>query len=277
MSRIVRAACVQITATPDVAANLAMIEPMLAEARKNGAQLIALPENCTALGAHVVGQAPRPADPEAEGAMPFFAAQAKKLDAWILAGSLTVRRDDGKNYNRSCLFGPQGDVAAHYDKIHLFDAVLASGEQYRESEKVAPGGRAVLADTPLAKIGMTICYDLRFGHLYRDLAKAGAEIIAVPAAFTVPTGQAHWHVLLRARAIETGCYILAPGQCGTHEANRKTFGHSLIVDPWGAIIAEAGDNPAIIYADLDLDEVARVRQMLPSLKHDRDYAGVSGG
>lgn len=267
-----RAACLQINSHADIAANLAMLEPLLTAAAKQGAELIALPENATFIGGddalkrrHALAENEHPA-------LPFFAAQAKKLKIWLLGGSLTIKRADGMHLNRSYLFAPDGGIAASYDKIHLFDASLSGGETYRESDLVAPGSQAVLTKTPFGAVGLTICYDVRFAQLYRALAQAGAVIITVPAAFTVPTGQAHWHSLLRARAIETGCFILAPAQCGTHAGGRRTFGHSLIIDPWGSSMAEAGDEPTIIYADLNLADVARVRQMLPSLQHDRVFA-----
>lgn len=273
MSRTIRTACIQLNSGPDVAANLAAIAPTLAEAKAQGAELIALPENATLMGGDAAIRKAQSYNEDSHPAIPFFSAQAKNLAVWILCGSLSVKRADGKSDNRALLFAPNGATVAFYNKIHLFDAALGQGEDYHESARVAPGGCAVLAATPLAKIGLTICYDLRFAKLYRDLAKAGAEIITIPAAFTVPTGQAHWHCLLRARAIETGCFILAPAQCGTHAGGRKTYGHSLMIDPWGAVMAEAGgDLPQTIYADLNLDDVARVRQMLPSLQHDRDYA-----
>jgi deaminated glutathione amidase len=267
-----RVACVQTTASADMEANLAALPPLLAAAQAKGAQLIALPENVSCMVAkdaeRLAGAYPAANHP----ALPFFAQQAKQLEVWLLCGSLWIAREDGKIFNRSYLFAPDGSIAAHYDKIHLFDATLSSGEHYRESERVAPGDRAVLVPTPFGQLGLTICYDVRFGKLYRELAMAGASLIAVPAAFTVPTGEAHWHSLLRARAIETGCFIIAPAQCGTHAGGRRTFGHSLIIDPWGTILAEADDAPTIIYADLALAEPNRVRQMLPSLQHERPYA-----
>lgn len=276
MTEMLRVACVQLNSQADIGANLVAIAPQLAEARANGATLITLPENATFIGGD---DAARRASALAEAehpAIPFLAAEAKKLDAWVLCGSLTIKRDDGKLNNRSYLFAPDGSIVARYNKIHLFDAQLAGGEHYRESDTVAPGDAAVLADTPFGGLGLTICYDMRFGVLYRDLAKAGAGIITAPAAFTVPTGQAHWHSLLRARAIESACFIVAPAQCGTHAGGRRTFGHSLIVDPWGAILAEGGDVPTIIYADLNLADISRVRQMLPSLRHDRPYQPPRG-
>lgn len=272
MLQSVRVACIQLTSGPDIAANLALIAPQLAAARQQGATLIALPENTVCMAGDDATRRAA-AHPEAQHpALPFFAAQAQQLAAWILAGSLWIKREDGKHYNRSYLFAPNGSVAATYDKIHLFDATLAKGEHYRESDTVAPGNRAVLAETPFGRIGLTICYDLRFGKLYRDLAQAGASMMTVPAAFTVPTGEAHWHSLLRARAIENACFVIAPAQCGTHAGGRRTFGHSLIIDPWGTILAEAGDTPTIITAELNLADIDRVRQMLPSLRHDRIYA-----
>jgi len=271
MTDLLRVACIQLNSQADIAANLATIVPQLAEARQQGATFITLPENACFIGGDDAQRRASALPEESHPAIPCFAAEAKRLQAWILCGSLTILRDDGKLNNRSYLFAPDGRIAARYNKIHLFDAQLAGGEHYRESDTVAPGDAAVLVDTPFGGLGLTICYDMRFGALYRDLAKAGAGIITAPAAFTVPTGQAHWHSLLRARAIESGCFIIAPAQCGTHAGGRRTFGHSLIVDPWGAILAEAGDVPTIIYADLNLADIGRVRQMLPSLRHDRPY------
>ena len=178
----------------------------------------------------------------------------------------------GKSYNRSLLIDDKGALVAHYDKIHLFDVQLAGGETYAESDRILPGAQAVLAPTPWGALGMTVCYDVRFPALYRVLAKAGAALISVPAAFTYTTGRAHWHVLLRARAIETGCFIIAPAQCGLHPGNRRTYGHSLIVAPWGEILAEASETETgIIHATLEMNKVADARGMVPSLRHDRDF------
>ena len=189
----------------------------------------------------------------------------------MLAGSLAVRLPDGRVANRSVLFDKEGRVAARYDKIHLFDVDLGNGESYRESATIAPGDRAVIAKTPWGPIGLTVCYDLRFPHLYRTLAQRGANFIAIPAAFTRTTGQAHWHVLQRARAIETGCYVFAPGQCGTHAEDRQTYGHSLIVDPWGAVLADGGEQVGIITARIDPAQVAAARRKIPALTHDRPF------
>jgi predicted amidohydrolase len=179
---------------------------------------------------------------------------------------------DTKTANRSFLIGPDGRIAARYDKIHLFDVNLPSGETYRESNTVAPGDDAVVANLPWARVGLSVCYDLRFPQLYRTLAKAGAEILTVPSAFTETTGKAHWHVLLRARAIENACFVMAPAQGGEHANGRRTYGHSLIVGPWGDIIAEGGIDPGIVAAELDLGEIAAARGRVPALNHDRPYS-----
>jgi predicted amidohydrolase len=206
-------------------------------------------------------------------ALPVFSALAKELNVWLLIGSLAIKVSDGKTANRSFLFAPDGGVAARYSKIHLFDVALASGEVYRESNTVAGGGEAVVADTALGAIGLTICYDVRFPQLYRRLAQKGAFLFTVPSAFTIPTGEAHWHVLLRARAIENGAFVIAPAQGGLHANGRKTYGHSLIVSPWGEVLAEAGTDPGVIVAEIDptLSELAR--EKVPNLQHDRAFTG----
>jgi predicted amidohydrolase len=190
---------------------------------------------------------------------------------WLLIGSLAIKVSDTKTANRSFLIDPKGRIAARYNKIHLFDVDLPSGETYRESNTVAGGGRAVLADLPWGKIGLTICYDLRFPQLYRALAQKGAFLLTVPSAFTETTGKAHWHVLLRARAIENGAFVIAPAQGGIHANGRATYGHSLIVAPWGEILAEAGTEPGIIVADIDPARVADARGRVPNLRHDRPF------
>lgn len=268
---MVSVACIQTNAGPDRDPNLARIEAMLREARQRGAQFIALPENVDrmVLGRdHLFAQA---FFEENHPSIAFFASMAREIGAWILAGSIAVLIDAGKLANRSYVFNAEGAIVARYDKIHLFDADLSANETYRESERFCGGNRAIATDTPWGKIGLTICYDVRFPHLYRALAKAGANIITVPAAFTASTGKLHWHVLLRARAIETGCFIIAPAQCGEHDGGRRTYGHSLIVAPTGEIIAEAGDEPCVIMAELDLDKVTETRRMLPCLQHDRVF------
>jgi len=265
-------ACVQVNAGPEIEPNLHAVGDLILRARDAGADFIATPENVSMV---VQGRARvlERARPEGDHpAIPFFQDLARRTGTWLLAGSLAVRLDEERAANRSLLFSPEGAITARYDKIHMFDVDLANGESYRESATFRPGDKAVLAQTPWGGVGLTVCYDLRFGYLYRALAQAGASILTVPSAFTVPTGRAHWHVLLRARAIETGCFVIAPAQCGAHDAGRTTYGHSLIVSPWGEILADGGEQPGIVTARLDLDEIASARGMVPSLKHDRNFA-----
>lgn len=264
--------CVQMTSGTDMAANLAAAADGVRRAVDRGAAFVATPECVSML---VMGRQNALASARAEAdhpAIPFFADLARETGALILAGSLSILRDDGRIANRSFLFGADGAVLARTDKIHMYDADLPNGERYRESSTYAPGAASVVADTPLAAIGLTVCYDLRFPHLFRDLARAGAALITVPSAFARPTGQAHWEVLLRARAIETGCFVVAPAQTGEHACGRKTWGHSLIVSPWGAVLADAGRDPGVIVAEIDLDRVAEARAALPTLTQDRPYA-----
>lgn len=273
MSGGLTVACIQLNAGPEFAPNLAAAAALVRQARAAGAELIALPENAAAI---VQGRERilALAHPEStHPALAFFRELAQEVGAWLLVGSLAIRLEDGRAANRSLLIDAGGTVVARYDKIHMFDVDLPGGERYRESETFRPGEQAVLADTPWVRLGLTICYDLRFAALFRALAQAGAGLITVPAAFTVPTGRAHWHVLLRARAIETGCFVLAPAQCGQHDQGRHTYGHSLILDPWGEILAEAGESPGFITARLDLARVAEVRGMVPALRHDRRFRG----
>jgi len=197
---------------------------------------------------------------------------AEELDIWLLVGSLAIKVSETKTVNRSYLVDPKGRIAAKYDKVHLFDVNLPSGECYRESNTVAGGERASVADLPWGRVGLTICYDLRFPQLYRALARGGASFLTVPSAFTETTGKAHWHVLLRARAIENGAFVIAPAQGGLHANGRRTYGHSLIVSPWGEVIAEAGTEPGIVMADIDPRESAEARARIPSLQHDRSFA-----
>src|SRR5919107_1341719 len=191
--------------------------------------------------------------------------------ASALIRAMPVRADDKRIANRSFLFDPNGAVAARYDKIHMFDVDLPNGETYRESGAYRPGGDTVVAETPWGRLGMSICYDVRFPHLYRALARAGAEFLSVPSVFTVPTGRAHWHVLLRARAIENGCFVFAPAQWGEHAGGRRSYGHSLIVDPWGEVLADGGEGTGIVTARIDPARVAEARRSVPSLTHDRSF------
>lgn len=265
MSRILRVAAIQLCSGIDAAANRAAAEPLIRAAASAGAQLIATPENSMRMDrdrARLLA-ASTPAHNESE--LEAWGALAKDIGAWLLLGSGSVA-GQAKVFNRSYLFSPAGVSLAHYDKIHLFDVELGNGESYRESAGVHPGDRAVVVEGPLdTKIGLSICYDLRFAPLYSSLAKAGAEVIVIPAAFTHTTGQAHWEVLVRARAIETGAYVIAPAQGGVHEDGRRTFGNSLVVDPWGVVMGSIpNESPGYVVVDLDLDRVAEVRAKIPA-------------
>jgi predicted amidohydrolase len=268
-----RAACVQLNVGRDIAPNIAAATALIRAAKAAGAQFVLTPEN-TGMIEPKREMLLAKAKPESEHpAIPAYSALAAELGIWLLIGSLQIKLDAETCANRSLLFDPAGGIAARYDKIHMFDVDLAGGESYRESRSFRSGAAAVTADLPWGRLGLTVCYDLRFAYLYRALAQAGAAFLSVPSAFTVPTGRAHWHVLLRARAIETGCYVLAPAQCGEHAEGRRTYGHSLIVAPWGEILAEAGDEPGIIYADIDPAKVEEARRMVPALRHDRCFSG----
>jgi deaminated glutathione amidase len=276
-----RAALVQMTASDDPAANLAQVQDLVARAIAGGADLVLTPECSNILSSQRDHQR-RMIRAEGDDAMlAALRAQARAAGVWLLIGSLGVQAGDdadGRFANRSILINPAGAIAARYDKIHMFDVNVSDSEIYRESASYRPGAQAVVAQTPWGGLGMTICYDLRFGHLHRALAQAGARILAVPAAFNHITGAAHWHVLLRARAIETGCFVLAPAQTGHHAEvlgggkGRQTFGHSLVVAPWGEVLADGGTEPGVIWADLDLGAVEVARARIPSLRHDRDFA-----
>jgi predicted amidohydrolase len=273
MSGPFKVACVQNCAGNDLAKNIAETTELVRAARGEGAALICLPENFSFLEVNderlLAGAYPEESHP----AIPHFQALAKELGGWILMGSLTIKLPSGKVNNRSYLLDAEGHIVARYNKLHLFDVSLKAGESYRESSTVEAGEESVLAETPWGRLGLSICYDLRFAYLYRALAQAGASLLAIPAAFTRTTGQAHWHVLQRARAIETGCYVFAPGQCGIRPNGRATFGHSLIVDPWGRILADGGEDPGFIIAEVDPAKVEEVRGMIPSLRHDRVFIG----
>lgn len=272
-SGVLRAACVQVNAGPEIEPNLRAAGDWVRRARDAGAQFIATPENVSLI---VHGRERMLARVKTEAEHPAvagFAELAKETGAWLLAGSLGVLLEEGRVANRSFLFDDQGRIVARYDKIHMFDVDLAGGESYRESATFRPGEKAVVAETPWGGVGLTICYDVRFPHLHRALAQAGARVITAPAAFTVPTGRAHWHLLLRARAVETGCFVAAPAQVGVHDQGRMTYGHSLIVAPWGEVLADAGgDEPGFIVADLDMSKVDEARGMVPALKHDRPFS-----
>lgn len=268
---IIRAAIVQLNAGPVIEDNLREAEKHIRAAANDGATFIATPENTCRMRATVEGRLEASFEERNHPALPFFSSLAKELGVTLSIGSVSSIRVGDKLANRSYLFGSDGGIIATYDKIHMFDVDLPNGEKYRESDTAKAGDKAVLADAAGAKIGLSICYDVRFPHLYRTLAKQGAEMLLIPAAFTIPTGKAHWHVLLRARAIENGAFVLAAAQAGTHEGGRGTWGHSMIVDPWGRVLVEIQkDTSGFACADLDLSEVSKARTAIPSLTHDRD-------
>ncbi|HEY3908685.1 MAG TPA: carbon-nitrogen hydrolase family protein [Stellaceae bacterium] len=278
MSQMFTAACVQFTAGPDPEPNIRTVAEMIRRARDAGADFVMTPEvtNFIEAGRRRHEKARRESD---DPALAAFRDLARETGIWLLAGSLVidiagepgVEEGEKRLANRSFLIGPEGAIVARYDKIHMFDVDLAGGESYRESNAYCPGSRAVLTETPWGRVGLSVCYDLRFPHLYRALAKAGADFLTIPSVFTVPTGRAHWHVLLRARAIETGCFVFAPAQWGEHAGGRKSYGHSLIVDPWGEVLADGGEGVGIITARIDPARIAEARRMVPSLSHDRPF------
>jgi deaminated glutathione amidase len=278
MSAAFTAACVQFTAGPDPESNLRVVSDLVFRARDGGADFIMTPEVSNFMEA---GSRRRDkARPEAED--PFLAGMrdvAQQTGAWLLIGSLVIdplgepgaAGGETRLANRSFLVDSSGSIVARYDKIHMFDIDLPGGESYRESNAYRPGGETVVAEMPWGRLGLSVCYDVRFPHLYRGLAQAGADFLAVPSVFTVPTGTAHWHVLLRSRAIENGCFVFAPAQWGEHTAGRRSYGHSLMVDPWGEILADAGEGTGIVSTRVDPARIAEVRKMVPSLDHDRPF------
>ena len=270
-SRQFRAALVQMCSGRDVERNVSDATNLIYRAKREGADYVQTPEMTTIMEldrARLLAAArPEAGNP----ALSHFQLLARELGIYLHIGSMAVLVSEGRLANRSFLITPNGDIAARYDKIHMFDVDLGGGESYRESANYQPGSRAVLADLPWGKLGLTICYDLRFPHLYRALARAGARFLAIPSAFTRPTGMAHWHTLLRARAIESQAFVFAAAQGGTHENGRETFGYSLIVSPWGELLAEAGVHPTVIVADVELQLLEDVRRRVPSLQHDRAF------
>jgi len=272
MANDLKVALIQNCAERDVAPSVAAVVPLIKAAAADQAEFILLPEMVSMLepdNVQVLKKCVAEAD---DPALKTFRALAQETSTWILVGSLLFK-EPGKSrvVNRSLLVDPSGAITARYDKLHLFDVDVGDGQAYKESATVEPGERAVLAATPWGLAGLTICYDLRFAYLYRALAQAGASMLTVPAAFTYATGKAHWHVLARARAIETGSFVLAPNQCGTHAEGRKTWGHSLIINPWGEILADGGEDVGIVTATIDLDQVTEARRKIPALKHDRVF------
>lgn len=270
-----RAGLVQMCTGRDVARNLADLSNLVRDAAVQGAQYVQTPEVSILMEMERARLFAETKPEEGNPALAQCRDLARDLGIWLHLGSMGILVKPDKIANRSFLFAPDGRIAARYDKIHMFDVELPGGETYRESRNFQPGAEAVLVELPWGSLGMTVCYDMRFPQLYRALAKAGAKFLAVPAAFTVPTGQAHWHALLRARAIESQCFVLAAAQAGTHENGRKTYGHSIIVSPWGEVLAEAdGVQPSVIVADIQLSALDEARQRVPSLQHDRPFEVV---
>jgi deaminated glutathione amidase len=268
-----RAAMIQTCAGRDVDENLATVADLVEKAAQSGAHYIQTPEVTTLITADRDELFAKTAPEDGNPAIAFFAALAERHSVWLHIGSMAVQIEGGKRLaNRSFLFDPSGRKAARYDKIHMFDVDIAKGDQYWESRRYRGGDASVIAPLPWGNLGLTICYDMRFPGLYRALTQAGAHFLTAPSAFTVPTGQAHWHTLLRARAIENECFVFAAAQAGEHQSGRRTYGHSLIVGPWGEILADGGDlQNSFITADIKLDDLEDARRRVPSLTHDRPF------
>lgn len=274
------AGLVQLSVGDDPAANLPQTQELISEAAGQGASLILTPECTNIISSDRAWQQTVLRTEADDPTLAALRAQAAELSVWLLIGSLALRTgepDESRFANRSFLIAPDGRIVARYDKIHMFDVTISETEAYRELKAYRPGRRAVVADGP-GRIGMSVCYDIRFPMLYRGLAQAGAQVLSVPAAFNDTTGAAHWHVLLRARAIETGCYVLAPAQCGLHDAThaakpraRRSYGHSLAVSPWGEVLADAGEMPGITMVSLDLRQVDKARSRIPAVSHDQPF------
>lgn len=266
-----KAALVQLRTGKSVEANIASASKLIREAKELGAEYIQTPEMTNIMEQGRDGLFASLKEEERDDSLAAFRQLARDLKTYLHIGSLAIKASHDKAANRSFLIDRAGEIVTRYDKIHLFDVQLAGGESYRESNTYKPGEIAVSADLPWGRLGLTICYDLRFPALYRALASAGSHFLAVPAAFTKQTGEAHWHVLQRARAIETGSFVFAAAQGGRHENGRDTFGHSLIVDPWGRVLAEGGVDPSVVIAEIDVEEVGRARARIPSLEHGRRF------
>lgn len=272
MSRPLNVAVIQMRSGGDPARNIDWLEGAIDAAAAKGAQYVQTPEMTGAVQRDRQKLRAVLRSQDDDPVVTMGARLARRHGIHLHIGSTAIARDDGKIANRALLFAPDGTLVATYDKIHMFDVDLDNGESWRESAVYQAGGECVVVDIGAAKLGLSICYDVRFPHLYRDMALAGAEVIAVPAAFTRQTGEAHWHTLLRARAIENGAFVIAAAQGGTHEDGRETYGHSLVVDPWGRIVAEADhDDPGTVHCTIDLDAVASARAKIPNLKNAGDY------
>ena len=266
-----KAAMIQMRSGLTPGANSDDAVRMIGEAKSAGADYVLTPEMTNILAAKREQLFSVVVEEEADASLATLREVARKLGIYVHIGSLAIKISPDRAANRSFLIDPKGDILARYDKIHMFDVDLAGGESYRESRNYRPGELAVLADLPWGRLGLTVCYDLRFPALYRALAEAGATMLAIPSAFTKQTGEAHWHVLMQARAIENGSFVFAAAQGGKHENGRDTYGHSLIVDPWGRIIAEGGTEPGVIMAEINPAEVASARARIPSLQHGRRF------
>lgn len=272
-----KAALLQLSSSDDPVQNLGIVRGMMREAADQGAGFVLTPEVTNCVSSDRAHQAAVLALQEDDATLAGLREEAARLSVWLLIGSLALKTGDadGRFANRSFLIGPDGAIRAWYDKIHMFDVQVSQTETYRESAGFRPGDRAVVVDAGFARIGMTVCYDVRFPHLHRTLAQAGAQILTVPAAFSPVTGAAHWEPLLRARAIETGCYVLAPAQAGLHPSStggtRRTYGHSMAIAPWGEVLVDAGTEPGISFVDLAMDNVAQARARVPALTHDREF------
>lgn len=276
-----RTALVQLNSGDMPLENLPVTEAYIRQAADQGAEFVTTPEVTNIISTSRRHQSDVLHHEQDDPTLARLKDVAAELGIWLLIGSLALKTGDadGRFANRSFLIGPDGKVVAKYDKIHMFDVDIDQTETWRESDGYRPGDKLAVAHTPIGSIGLTICYDLRFPHVHRDLAKAGADIITQPAAFSPVSGAAHWHVLLRARAIETGCFVLAPAQCGAHAISkgkpRSTYGHSLAVTPWGEVLADGGTEPGVTLVDIGLTEVAKARNRIPSLSHDREYGGIT--
>ncbi len=266
-----RVGLIQMRSGRRPAANIDTARKLIAQARADGADYVQTPEMTNILEAKREALMASIAREHDDPSLAAFRDTARQHGLWLHIGSLALKISPDRAVNRGFLIDPEGEIAARYDKIHMFDVDLANGESYRESRNYAPGEHAVMAALPWGQLGLTICYDLRFPALYRALAEAGSVFLAIPSAFTQQTGEAHWHVLNRARAIENGCFVFAAAQGGGHENGRETFGHSLIIDPWGRVLAEGGADPAIVMAEIDVAAVATARGRVPSLQHGRRF------
>jgi deaminated glutathione amidase len=270
-----RVGLIQMRSGRKPAANADAAIGLIRDAKAAGADYVQTPEMTNIMEVKRQEMFAALAPEESDASLAAFRETARTQRLWVHVGSLAIKISPDKAVNRSLLIDPQGEIVARYDKIHMFDVDLAGGESYRESRNYRPGETAIATDLPWGRLGLTICYDLRFPALYRALAEAGASFLAIPSAFTRQTGEAHWHVLTRARAIENTCYVLAAAQGGTHENGRETFGHSLVVDPWGRVLAEGGTEPGVVMAEIKLAELATARRRIPSLQHGRRFEVVA--